>query len=278
MSNRNSHANKQAARERMRAERERQAKKDKVRRQLTVAGAIVVVLAVAGGIGVAVSNMNKKSSTDSAWDKAKTAKFVKPANTTGKNGDIVIGKKDAKETLEVYEDPRCPACAGFEQSAGEQMLKDVEDGRYKVRYVLFNFIDSPDMAGGVGSKNAVSALGAALNVSPEAFIEYKKALFSKENHPSERDDAFADDDRLIEIAQQVKALKKNKAFDKDVRNGTYDRWALEMGELFGKNGVRGTPTFRHNGKILESSDQRSGGAILDLPSFVEVTDKQFPKK
>ena len=51
MSKRNSQASKTAARERLRQERERQAKRDKVRRQVIVAGAVVAVLAIAGGIG-----------------------------------------------------------------------------------------------------------------------------------------------------------------------------------------------------------------------------------
>ena len=51
MSKRNSAEAKRAARERLRAEREKQAKRERIRRQLTVAGAVVVVLAIAGGIG-----------------------------------------------------------------------------------------------------------------------------------------------------------------------------------------------------------------------------------
>lgn len=46
MSARNSKTSKAAARERLREERERQARKDKVRRQFVVAGSAVVVLAI----------------------------------------------------------------------------------------------------------------------------------------------------------------------------------------------------------------------------------------
>ena len=59
MSKRNSQSAKTAARERLRVERERQAKRDKVRRQLIVAGSVVAVLAVAGGVGYAVVQANK---------------------------------------------------------------------------------------------------------------------------------------------------------------------------------------------------------------------------
>ena len=90
------------------------------------------VLAIAGGIGYAVIQANKPSD----WEAAKDEKLVKPANTTGTNGTtVVIGKDTAKKTLEVYEDPRCPVCAQFEQTVGATVNKDVEDGKYKVQYL-----------------------------------------------------------------------------------------------------------------------------------------------
>jgi protein-disulfide isomerase len=249
MSKRNSQASKTAARERLRAERERQAKREKVRRQLVVGGSIVAVLALAAGVGVAVSTMG--GSEADVWDAAKSRKLVTPANSSGKNGTtIVIGDKKADRTIEMYEDMRCPACAYFEQETGETVMKDIESGKYKVQYTMFAFIDGPDMAGGNGSKNALSALGAALDVSPDAFLDYKQALYSKENHPEETDDKFADDSYLIKVAQQVDSLKGNREFEKAVKDGTYDRWALENAKLFGKNGVQGTPTVMYNGKKI----------------------------
>ncbi|NEB70826.1 thioredoxin domain-containing protein, partial [Streptomyces fulvissimus] len=70
-----------------------------------------------------------------------------------------------------------------------------------------------------------------LNVSDEAFMAYKAALFSVENHPEESKDEFAKDSRLLEIANQVPELKGNSAFKKDVEDGTYDKWALEMSKV-----------------------------------------------
>lgn len=258
MSKRNNQQNKQAARERLRAEREKQAKKEKVRRQLVVSGAIVAVLAVAGGIGVAIANMNEGADTkvsNKDWkNDAKKKPYAKPANTTGDKGvEIVIGKKDAKNTLTVYEDMRCPVCSSFEQATGDTLLGDIKSGKYKAQFTMGTFLDEQPQISGSGSKNALSALGAALNVSPDAFLEYKKALFSAENHPDEREDEYSDDERLVKIAQEVNALKGNKGFEKAVKDGTYDKWALEVSKLFDKakdQGITGTPAFQLNGKKL----------------------------
>ncbi|MFE6838804.1 DsbA family protein [Streptomyces sp. NPDC057705] len=247
MSSRNSQANKAAARERLRAEREAQAKKDKIRRQVIVAGALVAGLGLVGVVGYAIVQSNQPG----YWDKAAKAELVKPKNTEGEDGTtVVIGKADAKKTLELYEDSRCPACAGFEQAAGEQIKKDVDAGKYKLQYFGATFIDNA--VKGEGSKNALSALGAALNVSPQAFLDYKGALYSKEQHPEETVDSFAKDEYLLKVADTVPALKGNAEFRKAVEDGTYDRWAMDMSKAFNKSGVTGTPTLKMDGKKIDT--------------------------
>lgn len=274
MSARNSQANKAAARERLRQERERQAKKDKARRQITVAVSVVAVLALAGGVGYAVMQANKPSH----WEAAKDRKDVTaPKNTSGENGTtLVIGKPAAKKTLELYEDSRCPICATFEQGVGEQIEKDVAAGKYRLKYVGATFLDGDSLAdgrvgaNGEGSKNALSALGAALNVGPEAFLDYKAALYSAKYHPAENQDKFAKDAYLLEIADTVPALKSNAAFKKDVEEGTFDAWALKMSETFDKSGVKGTPTLKMDGKPV--TDAR-GNAPMTPADFTAAMDK-----
>ncbi|MFB6990061.1 DsbA family protein [Streptomyces sp. NPDC056178] len=267
MSKRNSQANKAAARERLRAERERQAKKDKARRQIIVGVSIVGALAVVGAASWGVMQLNKPSH----WEAAKDAKNVTaPKNTSGENGTtVVIGKSTAKKTLELYEDSRCPICATFEQTVGETVHKDVDAGKYKVKYIGATFIDNA--SNGEGSKNALSALGAALNVSPEAFLDYKYALYSAKYHPEETDDKFKDDAYLIKIADTVDALKGNKDFQKDVEDGTYDSWAMKMSAAFDKSGVRGTPTLKMDGKTL--TDGKSENAPMTVADFNTAIDK-----
>lgn len=266
MSNRNSQEAKRAARERLREERERQAKREKVRRQLTVGGAVVAVLAIAGAIGVAVANLDggeegdgtdwgavaTQLKDDKGGDSAKAYPAAAPANATGKDGlTIRVGDESAKNTLTLFEDPRCPACAAFEQTLGKQVTKGMEDGTYNLEFVFGTFLD--DRLGGSGSRNALSALGAALDVSPEAFLGYHEALYSAEFHPSEVTDEYSSDEHLIEVAQSVPELEGNTTFEKDVKDSTFAVWALEMSKKFDDApGIEGTPTLELNGKVLET--------------------------
>lgn len=267
MSARNSKVNKAAARERLREERERQAKRDKRKRQITVAVSVLAVLALAGGVGYAVVQANKPSH----WEAAKDVKDVKaPKNTTGENGTtVVIGKSTAKKTLQVFEDSRCPVCAIFEQQVGPVIEKDLEAGKYKIQYVGATFIDN--VASGEGSKNALSALGAALDVSPDAFMEFKAAMYSTKFHPEESKDELGKDSYILKIAESVPALKDNAAFKKNVEEGTFDAWALKMSETFDKSGVTGTPTLKMDGKPV--TDAGGKNAPMTAAEFTTAVDK-----
>ncbi|MZD03843.1 thioredoxin domain-containing protein [Streptomyces sp. SID5785] len=268
MSKRNSQQAKTAARERLRVERERQAKKDKAKRQAIVATSIVAVLAVAGGVGYLVMQNNKPGQ----WEAAKDKSLVAPKNTSGKNNTTVtLGKDSAKKTLKVYEDARCPVCASFEQTVGPTVKKDLDAGKYKIQFIGATFLDNNLQ--GEGSKNALSALGAALNVSKDAFLEYKEALYSTKFHPEETDDKFKDDAYLLKVADTVPELKNDKTFEKDVKSGTFDKWALEMSDLFDKNkdGVQGTPSFVMNGKKLTGSDGEN--APMTVADYNTAIDK-----
>ncbi|MFD5569418.1 thioredoxin domain-containing protein [Streptomyces cadmiisoli] len=274
MSKRNSQSSKSAARERLRQEREREAKRARTKRQITVAATVVGVLAAAGGIGYAVVQANKPSH----WEALKDDKVVAPANTTGTDGTtVVIGKDSAPKTLKVYEDPRCPVCASFEQTVGSTVEKDVEAGKYKIQFVGGTFLDGDSLdkgeigSNGEGSKSAMSALGAALNVSPEAFLDYKTALYSAKWHPQESEDKFKGDGYLIDIADSVPALKGNAKFQNAVKNGTYDAWALAMSKTFdtNKDGVSGTPSFVMDGKMLTTSGGNPPMTVADFNTAVD---------
>jgi protein-disulfide isomerase len=279
MSKRNSQSAKTAARERLRQERERQAKRAKVRRQAIVACSVVAVLAAAGGIGYAVVQANKPSH----WQAEMSAKVVAPANTSGPDGTTVVIGKSSAPTLKEYEDPRCPICAEFEQTVGSTVKQDIADGKFKLQYVGGTFIDGDSLGkgklgtNGTGSKNALSAMGAALNISPQAFLDYKSALYSKKWHPDETVDKFANDNYLIQVANTVPALKNNAKFQNAVKNGTYDAWALAMSKTFdtNKDGVTGTPSFVMNGKMLTVGSQ--GNPPMTVAQFNQVLDAALKK-
>ncbi|MFE9064195.1 thioredoxin domain-containing protein [Streptomyces violaceusniger] len=197
--------------------------------------------------------------------------LVTPAHSSGPSGTtVVIGEADAGHALDVYEDLRCPPCATFEQEVGPTIAKDIKAGKYKVSFHFAAILDKN--MGGSGSANALSALGAALDVSTDTFLDYKAALMSSKNHPEENKDSYADDNQLLAVSQEVYALKTNASFQEALREGTYDPWAQEMITDFDASGVNSTPTVKLDGSQLTGS---GGSTPMTATEFTEAVKKQL---
>ncbi|MDT0344477.1 thioredoxin domain-containing protein [Streptomyces litchfieldiae] len=171
-----------------------------------------------------------------------------PEHASGTDGlTIRLGDPDAPHTLVVYEDLRCPYCASFEEQMGGEVHSDVQEGTYNVEYVFGTFLDGN--LGGSGSMNALIALGAALDVSPDAFRLYHQSLFAAQ--PPEYSDDFANDERLLEIGRLIPELQNDEQFEQDVTGDTFQGWATAMSQAFLDNlDVTGTPTLRFDGQII----------------------------
>ncbi|MFK0217980.1 thioredoxin domain-containing protein [Streptomyces vinaceus] len=236
-STRNDHQGREA-RTRLRAQREEAARRARLRGRLVVGGAVLAVLAIAAGGAVYATN-----SAAPETDKP----FVQPAHTTGKDGITVpYGKADARNVLSVWLDPRCPYCAGVETGLGQTFREEADAGTFRVEYHFATFLDGA--LGGKGSKRALNALGAAVNESPEKFVEYLRVLYA--NHPEkEADDTFGSTATLLELADRVPGLR-TPAFNKAVKELTYMPWVEKVGQAFYDQGKKGTPDVSLDGKEL----------------------------
>ncbi|CAL9591716.1 thioredoxin domain-containing protein [Streptomyces sp. Tu 3180] len=229
---------KRTARERLAVEREKQKAAEKRRRGLIVGASVVCVLGLAAVIGVVAANSGEDEGSDSAGP------VVAPSGATGEGGTVIpVGEEDAKATLTVWEDFRCPACKAFEQAYGPTVQELAEAGRLKVEYHLVTLIDGG--MGGTGSRNAANAAACAQDAGK--FDAYHKVLF--DNQPMESDDAFADNDRLIELAGKVDGLD-TPAFRSCVEDGKHNSWVAKSHDAFQKGGFTGTPTVLFDGENI----------------------------
>ena len=258
MSKKNNWDNKSSARERLKVEREKEARRAKMRRQIYAVVGFVVVICAGAGIAVAVSKAGKSNAAP--------------------DDVVTYGNPNAKHTLHLYEDPRCPICAAFEQEDGAQIVKGADAGQYKIEYTFGTFLDKND--GGTGSMHALAAMDAALHVSQKAFIEFHTALYSKANHPDESVDKLSDNSYLFGISNQVPELKDNKTFQKAVEDGKYNSWAQKMSDSFNNSGVTGTPTAKVDGKNFAvtgftNPNNNPPEGIIPLGQFTQGLDKAF---
>ncbi|MFG2395467.1 thioredoxin domain-containing protein [Streptomyces lavendulae] len=228
------------ARERLRMELKEAARRAKLRRRLLLGGAVAAVLAIAAGGAVYATNSHGS-------EQASDNPFVQPAHTTGKDGITVpYGKAGAKNVLSVWLDPRCPYCAGVETGLGKTFREEADAGTFRVEYHFATFLDGA--LGGKGSKRALNALGAAVNESPEKFMEYLQVLYT--NHPEkETNDKFGSTATLLDLADQVPGLR-TPAFNKAVKELTYMPWVDRVSQAFYDQGKKGTPDVSLDGRQL----------------------------
>lgn len=230
---------KRTARERMAVEREKQKAAEKRRRALIVGASVVCVLGLAAVIGVVAAN---SGGDDTESESA--GPVVAPSGALGKDGTAIpVGEPGAKATLTVWEDFRCPACKSFEQVYSPTIHELTDAGQLKVEYHLVTLIDNG--LGGTGSRTAANAAACAQDAGK--FTPYHDVLFA--NQPLERDDTFADEDRLIQLAGKVDGLD-TPAFRSCVEDGTHNSWVAKSHEAFQKGGFSGTPTVLFDGRNI----------------------------
>ncbi|MFF9805306.1 DsbA family protein [Streptomyces coeruleorubidus] len=229
---------KRTAREKIAVEREKQKSAEKRRRALIVGGAVVAVLGLAAVIGVVAANAGKDDDSEASGP------VVAPSGAQGKDGlAIPVGKDSAKSTLTVWEDFRCPACKSFETAYRPVIHELTNAGQLKAEYHLVTLIDGN--MGGSGSRNAANAAACAQDAGK--FPAYHDVLF--DNQPQEADDAYARNDKLIELAGKVDGLD-TPAFRKCVEDGRHNSWIAKSHQAFSKGGFSGTPTVLFDGENI----------------------------
>jgi protein-disulfide isomerase len=256
----NRDATKRSARERLQVERERQKARDKRRRTLLVASAVVGVLGLATVVGVIAANTGKDGSAD------KAGPLVAPSGATGKDALVIrTGKDEAKSTLTVWEDFRCPACKAFEDNYRDTVHDLEARGLLKVDYHLVTLIDGN--MGGSGSLKGANAAACAQDAGK--FSAYHDVLF--QNQPQEVDDAYGKNAKLLELAAKVDGLD-TPAFKACVEDGTHNSWVGKSQEAFRAGKFRGTPTVLLDGKDI-FSDQADPLTPQKLKEKVEAAAK-----
>ncbi|RPK74655.1 Disulfide bond formation protein D precursor [Streptomyces sp. ADI97-07] len=252
---------KRAARDRLEQQRELHRARERRRRTLIVATAVVGVLALAAVVGLIAANAGKDDHDSQAGPVAT------PSGATGKDGlTLQVGADDAPSTLTVWEDFRCPVCAQFEDAFRDTIAQLADSGQIKVDYHLATIIDGN--LGGSGSLRAANAAACAQDAGE--FAAYHDVLYR--NQPAESDDSFADNSRLIELAGSVDGLD-TPAFRSCVEDGTYDSWVEKSNTAFGEGGFQGTPTALLNGESIFPKKGDEEISVAHLKKWVAEANK-----
>lgn len=234
---------KQSARERVAAERQAAQRRGRRRRQYGIIAAVVVLLGVATGVGIAVSASSSKPQAYSVPSDGSVVvdKYADPAD---KATALAYGPASAPHTLTVYEDFRCPFCRGLETGSASVYKAYAASGALRVLFHPVTLIDAnhPGTSGSLWS-GAASVCAATAG----KFDEYHDALFA--DQPDESADGYSATAKLISVAKQVPGLD-SPAFESCVTSGTYKGLVQQNMADFNTLRLTATPTLMLDGKQL----------------------------
>jgi protein-disulfide isomerase len=254
---------KQNARERVAAERLARQRAERRRRQITIGTAVVGVIGLAGGIGIAVA----ASQHDKPY-LAPAGAVVDTQAKSDKDLGIHVGSADAPVKLVIFEDFRCPVCQQIEQAVEPTYKEYVEAGKVQITYHPARLIDGNN--GGVGSLNGANAAACAQDQSQ--FIPLHDLLYA--NQPNEQTDGYGNKATILSIANQIPELKASPAFQACVTKGDHDGWVQKNADNFNKLKLPGTPTIFLDGQELKFG-QNSPDAVKTY--FQQQLDAAFTK-
>lgn len=255
---------KQNARERVAAEKVRARKAARRRRQWTVGGTVVAVVAVAAGVAIAVN-----ASQHHQPYAAPVAAVVDPITKDSKDLGILVGSANAPVKMTVFEDFRCPACQAVEGLLESTYKQYIEAGKLQVTYHPVRLIDGKN--GGQGSLQAGNAAACAQDAGQ--FMALHDVFYA--NQPVETTDDYGSNVKLLSLASEIPALKSDAAFVDCVNKGTHKGWVQDNADDFNKIGLDSTPTIFLDGTKYQFATNATNSQAL--ATFKSDLDKAFTK-
>ncbi|HWG25719.1 DsbA family protein [Actinospica sp.] len=233
------------------------------KRQYLIGGLVVIVIAAAVGIGIGVQHHVNQTNSSAA-----NGPLVFPSGTVDSGLAIPFGSdQNAKVTLTIYEDFRCPFCKEAESMFNPIYTADADAGKIVVKYHIVNLIDQN--SGGTGSIQAGNAAACAQNVGNAKFKAYHDILYA--NQPDESDDAFSSNSLLISYAKQVSGLD-GSTFESCVNSGRYQPWVVKNYNALNtaESGNVSTPDYLINGTRYNLTSQ---SASVQQAAFTAALNK-----
>jgi protein-disulfide isomerase len=153
------------------------------------------------------------------------------------DGGVLVGDRGAPHRLVLFEDPQCPYCRQFEEVSGAMLLRELRAARVSIEYRMRCFL-------GIESVRADNALALAAELGQ--FNDLRLHLFAAQ--PPEHTGGFSIPD-LIELGKQVDL--DSPQYEQGVREGRYNRWVVEMDQVFQELDPEGTPAALLDGQPVD---------------------------
>ncbi|MCU1584855.1 MAG: hypothetical protein JWM49_1411 [Microbacteriaceae bacterium] len=266
----------EAAREKARALRDEQRKKDRRSKVVLQSSLVVLVLAIVVVVGLVIVNSVRPPSPgplNMLSDGIKISQGLKAVATPALQPDAkpVASKpnKNGVIDIQVYLDYQCPICGQFEAANASQIKTLISSGAVTEEIHPIAILDSQSL-GKKYSTRAANAAACVANYSPNSFFAFNALLFA--NQPRENTEGLTDA-KLISLVKQAKVSKVDSVSD-CITGQKFKSWVAAAtaraftGPIPDSNvpKVVETPTIIINGK-------KYAGAVDDARQFAAAVSK-----
>lgn len=252
------------AREKARALRQEQEKKERRTRLLLQGGVALAAVAIIAVIAlVLVDSVRpqgpgpRNMASDGIRIGEGFAAVPTPALAADDRPVVSEANPDGVVDIQIVLDYLCPICGEFEATNADFIRTLVESGAATVEYRPIAILTSRS-AGTEYSLRAANAAACVANVTPNSFFDFNASLFDEQ--PEEGSPGL-DDARLIELAGG--AASASSALEECITERTFSSWVkaattrAQTGPLAIRDveveGIVGTPTIFVNGQVYEYS-------------------------
>ena len=266
----------EAAREKSRALREQQKKKDRRSRVILQGSLAVLVIAIVAVIGLVIVNSVRPPSPGPAnmlSDGIKIGQGFKavPTPAIQPEGTPVPSKTNAQNVIDLrlYIDYQCPYCGDFEATNATQIKKWISTGAATLEIHPLAILDQASLGNKYSTRSA-NAAACVANYSPNQFFDFSALLF--DNQPKENTPGLSDE-KIISLTRQAKVSKADSIAscikDQKFKSWTNAATARATSGPLPATDVKklaGTPTIIINGKKYD-------GAIDKAADFASAVSK-----
>ena len=266
----------EAAREKSRALREQQKKKDRRSRVILQGSLAVLVIAIVAVIGLVIVNSVRPPSPGPAnmlSDGIKIGEGFKavPTGALQPDDSPIPSKSNAKNVIDlrVYIDYQCTYCGNFEATNAAQIKKWISIGAATLEVHPLAILDQASLGKKYSTRSA-NAAACVANYSPNQFFDFSALLFT--NQPKENTEGLTDD-QIISLAHKAKVGKAD-SITTCITDQEFKSWTNAATERATTNPLAGTdvkklagtPTIIINGK-------KYAGAIDSAADFANAISK-----
>ncbi|APE36400.1 serine/threonine protein kinase [Nocardia mangyaensis] len=108
--------------------------------------------------------------------------------TVSPEGVIRLGRPDAAKSIDIFEDPLCPACGTMETSYGQELAQKIDEGKLAVNYHFVAFLDPQSKSKDYSTRAIAANLCVAQTGSGPTYGKFHEALFTTRQPDEGRDD------------------------------------------------------------------------------------------